>query len=144
VLTLIHGQHWTLLNTGWGAWYLLEMLGFVLLPGYIFYRAVKLHNTKLIRVASLLTLLGIILNRLNISVIAFQWQAAVRYVPSWMEIEVTLAVISAEIWVFRWVVNRMPVLGDPPAWAAESHGDHAPSLPAEAQPAGTGLSKQGR
>jgi hypothetical protein len=28
-----------------------------------------------------------------------------------MEIEVTLAVISAEIWVFRWVVNRMPVLG---------------------------------
>ena len=144
VLTLIHGQHWTLLNTGWGAWYLLEMLGFVLLPGYIFYRAVKLRNTKLIRVASLLTLLGIILNRLNISVIAFQWQEAVRYVPSWMEIEVTLAVISAEIWVFRWVVNRMPVLSDPPAWAAESHGDHAPRLPAEAQLADSGLSKQGR
>jgi hypothetical protein len=28
-------------------------------------------------------------------------------------------VIAAEIWVFRWVVNRMPVLSDPPKWAAE-------------------------
>jgi hypothetical protein len=27
-----------------------------------------------------------------------------------MEIVVTLAVISAELWVFRWVINRMPVL----------------------------------
>jgi len=144
LLTLIHGQHWTLLNTGWGAWYLLEMLGFVLLPGYMFYRAVKLRNTKLIRVASLLTLLGVILNRLNISVIAFQWQAAVQYVPSWMEIEVTLAVICAEIWVFRWVVNRMPVLSDPPAWAAELDSDHASKLPGQAVDIHAGLSKQER
>ena len=42
--------------------------------------------------------------------IGFKWYAAVRYVPSWMEIVVTLGVISAELWVFRWVVNRMPVL----------------------------------
>jgi hypothetical protein len=27
-----------------------------------------------------------------------------------MEIVVTLGVISAEIWVFRWIINRMPVL----------------------------------
>ena len=50
------------------------------------------------------------LNRLNISVIAFKWYLPVRYVPTWQEIVVTLAVLSAEIWVFRWVVNRMPVL----------------------------------
>jgi Ni/Fe-hydrogenase subunit HybB-like protein len=57
-----------------------------------------------------MTLVGIILNRLNVSVIAFRWYAEVRYVPTWMEIVVTLGVISAELWVFRWVVNRMPVL----------------------------------
>jgi hypothetical protein len=39
-----------------------------------------------------------------------------------MEIEVTLAVICAEIWVFRWIVNRMPVLSEPPAWASEGAG----------------------
>jgi Ni/Fe-hydrogenase subunit HybB-like protein len=64
----------------------------------------------MIRVAAILTILGIILNRLNVSVIAYRWYAAVPYVPSWQEIVVTLGVISAEIWVFRWVVNRMPVL----------------------------------
>ena len=31
--------------------------------------------------------------------------------PTWMEVVVTLAVIFAEIWVFRWIVRRMPVLG---------------------------------
>ena len=62
------------------------------------------------RVAAGLALLGIVLNRLNVSVIAFRWNAPVRYVPSWAEVVVTLAVISAELWAFRWVVNRMPVL----------------------------------
>jgi len=37
-----------------------------------------------------------------------------------MEIEVTMAVICLEIWVFRWVITRMPVLRDPPAWTKES------------------------
>jgi hypothetical protein len=27
-----------------------------------------------------------------------------------MEVVITLAIVSAEIWIFRWVVNRMPVL----------------------------------
>jgi hypothetical protein len=27
-----------------------------------------------------------------------------------MEIAVTLAVVFSEIWVFRWIINRMPVL----------------------------------
>ncbi len=117
LLILVHGQHWQQLGTAWGAWYLLEVIGFVLLPGVLFFRAVRSRSVGTIRVAAVLAMVGIILNRLNISVIAFQWDAAVRYVPTWMEIEVTLGVICAEIWVFRWVVNRMPVLGDPPAWA---------------------------
>jgi len=54
-------------------------------------------------------MLGIILNRLNISVIAFNWNATVKYYPSWMEIVITLMIIFSEIWVFRWIVSRMPV-----------------------------------
>ena len=53
---------------------------------------------------------GVILNRLNVSVIAFNWRSPVHYVPTVAEIVVTLMVIFIEIWVFRWVVNRMPVL----------------------------------
>ena len=110
VLVFVHGQKWEYLGTGWGAWYLLEMIGFVLVPIGFFLRGVATKSSRLIGTAAVMTLIGIVLNRLNISVIAFKWYLPVRYVPTWQEIVVTLAVLSAEIWVFRWVVNRMPVL----------------------------------
>ena len=77
------------------------------------------NNVLLIRIAAILTMLGIILNRLNVTVIGFRWDAAIRYVPTWMELVVTLAVIFTEIWIFSWVVNRLPVLQDPPSWVKE-------------------------
>ncbi len=119
VLVVIHGQQWDMLLTGWGAWFLVEIIGFVLLPLNLFYRAVKEENVKLVKVAAALTLTGIILNRLNISVIAFNWFAEDPYIPHWAEIWVTATIICMEIWALRWIVNRMPVLGDPPAWARD-------------------------
>ena len=62
-----------------------------------------------IRIAAILTLIGIIVNRLNISMIAYNWNVVDRYYPSWMEYVVSFTVIFAEIWVFRWIVTRMPV-----------------------------------
>jgi Ni/Fe-hydrogenase subunit HybB-like protein len=109
-LVFVHERRWLYLGTGMGSWYLLEMIGFVVLPAPLFVYGYQKGSSPIIRAAALLTLVGIVLNRLNVSVIAFKWYAPVRYVPTWMEIEVTLAVVCAEIWVFRWVVNRMPVL----------------------------------
>jgi len=34
-----------------------------------------------------------------------------------MEYIVTASIILTEIWAFRWIVNRMPVLREAPAWA---------------------------
>jgi len=110
-LTFVHGRLWNELHGGWGAWYLFEVVGFVAVPCVLFLVAYRTRNLPLARGAAVATLVGIILNRLNVSVIAFKWDAPVRYVPTWMEIEVTLAVICAEIWAFRWIVLRMPVLG---------------------------------
>lgn len=111
LLVFVHGQRWVYLGTGLGAWYLLEIVGLVALPAALFIQGYRTRDLRVIRTAAVLTLVGIVLNRLNVTVIGFKWYAPVRYVPSWMEIEVTLAVIAAELWVFRWVVNRMPVLG---------------------------------
>jgi Ni/Fe-hydrogenase subunit HybB-like protein len=119
LLVFIHGQQWDLLSTGMGHWYLLEMLGFVLLPMLLFFISYRNNNINLIRIAAILTMLGVILNRLNVTIIGFKWDMAIRYVPSWMEVVVTLAVIFTEIWIFRWVINRMPVLRDSPSWATE-------------------------
>ena len=119
LLVFIHGQHWDLLSTPMGYWYLLEMFGFVLFPMVLFFIAYRKNNVMLIRIAAIVTMLGIIMNRLNVTVIGFRWDAAIRYIPTWMELAVTLAVIFTEIWIFRWVVNRLPVLQDPPKWVNE-------------------------
>ena len=127
VLVFVHGQRWEYLGTGWGAWYLFEVLGLVAVPAAIFVYGYRRRALAPIRVAAVLTLLGIVLNRLNVSVIAFKWNAAVHYVPTWMEIVVTMAVISAEIWVFRWIVNRMPVLGAAGSALATDVHEHRPA-----------------
>jgi Ni/Fe-hydrogenase subunit HybB-like protein len=121
MLVFIHGQHWNLLNTPMGYWYLLEMIGFVLVPMILFYVSYRTNNIQLIKVAAVVTMLGVILNRLNVTIIGFRWEMAIRYIPSWMELVVTLAVIFTEIWIFRWVINRMPVLRDSPSWAKDKN-----------------------
>jgi len=74
VLVFIHENSWSYLNTPWGYWFLVEIVIFVLIPFRLYTHAVKFKNIFVVKVASILTLVGIILNRLNISVIAFNWQ----------------------------------------------------------------------
>lgn len=120
LLVFIHGKHWDLINTPMGYWFLLEMIGFVLLPMIIYFYSYRTNNIFMIRLAAILTMLGVILNRLNVTIIGFRWDMAVHYVPSWMEIVVTLTVLFTEIWIFRWVITRLPVLRDSPSWANEN------------------------
>ena len=110
VLVFVHGQRGPYLAGGWGAWYLVEMLGFTAVPAALYAWGSQARRLDIVRAAAVLALVGIVLNRLNVSIIAFKWYMPVRYVPTWMEIVVTLGVISAELWVYRWIVERMPVL----------------------------------
>jgi Ni/Fe-hydrogenase subunit HybB-like protein len=118
-MVFIHAKRWDLLNTPMGYWFLVEMIGFVFIPMVLFFRSYRRSNILMIRIAAILTIVGVILNRLNVSVVAFRWDAAVHYIPSIMEIVVTLAVIFTEIWIFRWIINRMPVLRESPEWAKD-------------------------
>lgn len=118
-LVFIHAKRWDLINTPMGYWFLVEMIGFVFIPMVMYFYSYRTANILMIRIAAILTMIGIIMNRLNVSVIAFRWDAAVHYVPTWMEVVVTLAVIFTEVWVFRWVINRMPVLRESPEWAKD-------------------------
>jgi Ni/Fe-hydrogenase subunit HybB-like protein len=119
VLVFVHEKRWGLLNSPMGYWYLTEMIGFVLMPMILFFLSYRRQNIMLIKIASVITMIGIIINRLNISVIGFKWDAVNHYYPSWMEITVTLAVIFTELWIFRWVIRRMPVLREAPGWSDE-------------------------
>ena len=101
---------WDLLATGWGAWWGLEMFGFVLLPSLLFANAVRLADVKLARIAAVLTVLGVLLNRFNVSLIAFNWTLPNRYVPAAAEVLISLTIVTIGVVIFRWIVNRMPVL----------------------------------
>ncbi|MCK3682981.1 NrfD/PsrC family molybdoenzyme membrane anchor subunit [Maribellus sp. YY47] len=121
ILVFAHGHRWEYINTPMGYWFLIEIFGFVVLPMLLFLLSFKRANIMLAKVAAVFTILGIILNRLNVSIIAFRWDAAVHYVPSWMEIVVAVSIIFVEIWIFRWVINRLPVLRESPSWAKNKH-----------------------
>jgi Ni/Fe-hydrogenase subunit HybB-like protein len=108
-LVFIHGKQWDLIDDAWGYWFLVEVLGFVLVPGFMFAFGFRNRSLNIIKIASVMALIGIVLNRLNVSIISFKWYAEVHYYPSWQEIVVTLMIIFAEIWIFRWIVTRMPV-----------------------------------
>jgi len=101
---------WSYLWTPMGAWFLVEVLGFVLLPCLLFVWATRRNDASTVRVAAVWTIIGIIINRLNISIIAFRWGYPERYLPHWMELVVTAAIVMTGIVTFRWIVEHMPVL----------------------------------
>lgn len=122
VIGIAAGNHWHLLGTGYGLWYLVELLGFVLLPCFLYAVGVRDKNIQIIKWAAVWTLLGVILNRLNISLIAFNWHlpASERYFPHWMEIGISIFIVTLGLLAYRFVVTRMPILHQHPEYM-DSH-----------------------
>ena len=116
VIGLSVDNNWHYLFTGYGAWFLVELLGFVALPSFAYAIGVREKNVRLIQWTAVWTVLGIILNRFNISLIAFNWQlpSAERYFPGWMEIGVSLFIVAMGIVVYRFVTANMPILYEHP------------------------------
>jgi len=116
VMSVALENDWHYLLTPMGGWFLVELLGFVALPCFLYLMGARERRPGLIRVSALIAVLGIVLNRLNVSLFAFNWQlpSEQRYVPHWMELWITLTLITAGVVVFRWIVNRMPILHEHP------------------------------
>ena len=114
-----HENNWHLINTNYGYWWLVEVVGFVLIPAFLFLVGVRNENVKLIRFTSVVTVIGVALNRVNQSIICFNWNADERYYPHWMEIMITITIITIGLITFRWIINRMPILYDHPDYEME-------------------------
>lgn len=116
-------NHWHLLATPYGIWFLVEMLGFVALPCFLYAVGARDKNLGLIKFTALWTVIGVVLNRLNICLIAFNWHLPLseRYFPSWMEIGISIFMITGLILVFRFIATRMPVFYEHPDFAEDHH-----------------------
>ena len=119
ILVFLHGKNYAYIDTSWGYWYLIEVLGFVLIPCVIFMLGFRRRNLLLIRTAAIMAILGIILNRMNISTIGYHWYDNHISFPTWEELIVGIGNIFLQILVFRWIVRRMPVYKDSPIWVSE-------------------------
>lgn len=104
-----HGNHWNLLDTSWGHWFLAEVFVFVLLPCFLFAYGVRNRSVGLIRFTAFFTILGVAVNRFNVSIIALNWTLPHREFFHWKELILVITIVTVEILVYRWIVNRMPV-----------------------------------
>jgi Ni/Fe-hydrogenase subunit HybB-like protein len=121
IIGVAAGNHWHLLTTPYGIWFLVEIIGFIAIPCFLYAVGVRDKNVKLIRFTAAWTVLGIVINRLNVSVIAFNWHlpAKDRYVPHWMELGISVFIITLIILFYRFIVTRMPILYEHPDYKGE-------------------------
>jgi Ni/Fe-hydrogenase subunit HybB-like protein len=112
VIGIAQTNTWGYLGTGYGLWFLVEMLGFVLLPCYFYAIGAREKNLKIIRRTATWTVLGIVLNRFNVGLIAFNYHlpSSERYFPHWMEIGISVFVVTIGILVYKFIVTHMPIL----------------------------------
>ena len=112
VLGISSENHWHYLKTGYGTWYLVELLGFVALPSLLYAIGVRIKSLPLIKWTSVLAVLGVILNRFNVCLVAFNWQlpSSERYFPHWMEFGISAFIVMIGLILYRFIVTRMPIL----------------------------------
>lgn len=121
VISVVHDSEWALLGTPYGQWFLVEVLGFVLLPALLITFGFKNQSALFVRLGSFIAVAGILLNRINVSIIAFNWNLPGHLhhiVPPWKEAMVVLTISTIHVLVFRWIVNRMPVTREEPGYKA--------------------------
>jgi Ni/Fe-hydrogenase subunit HybB-like protein len=113
IIAVAHDNNWALLNTPYGHWFLVELLGFVLLPIVILSYGFRNRRVGIVRFGAFYAVLGILLNRINVSIVAFNWNLPGHLhhiVPPWQEVAIVATIVTLHILVFRWIVNRMPVV----------------------------------
>lgn len=66
-------------------------------------------STRGLYIAAVCTITGFLLNRLNVSTTGFVASSGVNYFPFWMEIAITLALVSTGFFIFAMAVRYLPI-----------------------------------
>ncbi len=111
LVAVAHDNEWEYLLTGWGFYYCLEIGLGVVLPMFLFAKGVRDGKTGPVRIAAFITVVGIIWNRLNTSLVCFNYQLY-QDIPHWKEIWLTVALYGLYFSVYRFVVYRLPIVFD--------------------------------
>ncbi len=121
MIGLTYDNNWSYLASGFGAWFLVEMLCFVALPAFLYAVGARDKNFALIKWTAILTVLGIVVNRFNVSLVAFNYHlpSEDKYFPAMMEIIISVFIVTVGVVVFRFVSTRMPVFFEHPEYKGQ-------------------------
>ncbi|HJV22846.1 MAG TPA: Ni/Fe-hydrogenase cytochrome b subunit [Holophagaceae bacterium] len=98
-----------------GKMFLVEFgLGVVLPVGLLAFQKLRTNASWLVT-AAFLAVLGFVVNRLNVSVTGMERAAGIRYVPSVMEVIVSLGLVGLGMAVFALLVRWFPIFEAHPA-----------------------------
>jgi len=109
IIAIAHDQEWEYLLTGWGQYYLLELGVAVFIPMCLYAVAVKNRWAGLARLAAIISVLGIIWNRLNTSMIAYNWELYPE-IPHWKEVWICITIYSLYFMTYRFILYRLPIV----------------------------------
>ncbi len=112
----------------------LEMIVGVIAPMIIFSRKAVRESPRALFATATMVVVGFILNRLNISITGFEAWAAVAYFPSWMEIAVTLSIVTLGFVAFTLACKHLPVFKDEAATTTDAANEWEHDLILVSQP----------
>ena len=101
------------LDAGAGFFLAETVVGIVVPMTLLFFGAVR-RRPLLLMLAQFLVVLGMIFNRMNVSVTAFQLGTGVPYTPSWMEFVVSLTMVAIGFGLFGLAARYLPVFPEGP------------------------------
>ena len=104
--------------------FLLEFSLGVLIPvGLLMWERIRRSPTGLV-VGATSAVLGFVMHRLNVSITGLERASGTRYVPSWMELTVSFALVAIGFAVFALAVRHLPIF---PEHAPAGHEEGAPA-----------------
>ncbi|HEY3309597.1 MAG TPA: polysulfide reductase [Desulfuromonadaceae bacterium] len=110
LIAMAHDNKWSYLASGWGQWYMVEMFIGVLLPLFLFAYGIRNNKVRVVRFSALLTVVGVVLNRLNTSMFTFNWKLPEREIPHWREVVICVTIYAIYIAVYRFILYRLPIM----------------------------------
>jgi Ni/Fe-hydrogenase subunit HybB-like protein len=113
------------------AFFLLEMGIAVVAPVLLLSLRSVRHNTERLYLAALLAVIGLVVNRLNVSITGLEGAQGGHYVPSLAEGVISLMLVGVGIAAFGLAVRYLPILpviDEPEPAAAEERAPAGPAL----------------
>ena len=93
------------------------MLELLIAPGLaFFYGGLSRRKNVVNTMVMVFGVLGIVVNRFNVCLVAFNWQldSADRYFPSISEVFLSIFIVTLIVTAYRFVCSKMPVLYEHP------------------------------